>query len=387
MNIKDIEAFAKAFAPVIKKFVEESQNAFKRELLETFAADQTAQKELLKSYTDTVVSDLKTIVSESERRRIEMGEEFEKAAERLSNEIKQAIDSISVPVGVEGAELVDEEGIFKRLSEKLESCLVEVKASQSLSIEAVEQAVGNVEKAIETVNLKLSEIPVPKNGKDAEPVDMEAVRELVSVEVKEEVAKIPPAKNGEDGKSVSMEVVEQLVKAHVDAFVKSVELPKDGKAGEDGRDALQLEILPEIDADKSYSRNTYAKHSGGLWRAFERTHGMRGWECLVNGVAEAEVKQCGDRDFEFALTLSDGQHVAKNFKLPAMIYKNVYTPGEYDKGDVVTFAGSAWHSQIDKNTSKPGDNNSDWKLIVKKGRDYKEPVKREPVDISKGVKI
>ncbi len=33
---------------------------------------------------------------------------------------------------------------------------------------------------------------------------------------------------------------------------------------------------------------------GGLWRAYEKTHGMRGWECLVDGVADIDVSMTGE---------------------------------------------------------------------------------------------
>ena len=65
---------------------------------------------------------------------------------------------------------------------------------------------------------------------------------------------------------------------------------------QDGRDALQLEIQPFIDEGKSYPRGSYATHNGGLWRAYEKTHGMRGWECIVDGVSDVDISMNGQRN-------------------------------------------------------------------------------------------
>ena len=242
-------------------------------------------------------------------------------------------------------------------------------------------------------------VPLPENGKDA---DAELIRQSVA----EEVAKLPMPK---DGVSVTLEditpMLERAVKGAVDALppaepgasvkaedlrpviaeevakaVHALTLPKDG---DPGRDALQLEILPEIDGEKSYARGTYAKHLGGLWRSFERTSGMRGWECIVEGIGAATVEQSGERGFELALMLSSGAEVRKKLDLPVMIYRGVFAPGEYAPGDTVTWAGSLWH--CDESThDKPGEPGSKgWRLAVKRGRDGKDGTNGK--DLTKGV--
>ncbi|MBF2850479.1 portal protein, partial [Escherichia coli] len=84
---------------------------------------------------------------------------------------------------------------------------------------------------------------------------------------KEAVSHIPVPR---DGRDYDPDVLQKAVLDAVSA------LP----APQDGRDATALEILPAIDDQKSFPRGTYATHQGGLWRAYEKTHGMRGWECL-----------------------------------------------------------------------------------------------------------
>ncbi|ECM5623126.1 phage gp6-like head-tail connector protein, partial [Salmonella enterica subsp. enterica] len=145
----------------------------------------------------------------------------------------------------------------------------------------------------ELVSKAVAEIPVPKDGKDFDPATL---KQAVELAVSEAVAAIPAP---QDGKSVTVDdvqpMIQELVSSAIPEFpdVKSLVReavallppPEPGRDGEDGRDALSLEILPFIDEGKSYPRGSYATHNGGLWRAYEKTHGMRGWECLVDGVA------------------------------------------------------------------------------------------------------
>lgn len=81
---------------------------------------------------------------------------------------------------------------------------------------------------------------------------------------------------------------------------------------------------------------------------------------------------------DFDVTLAeDGRTLAMKFvrgetvierkiKLPSIQYREVWREGEYERGDVVTWAGSAWHCQ-QATTDKPG-SSSAWKLMVKEGR-------------------
>jgi hypothetical protein len=157
-----------------------------------------------------------------------------------------------------------------------------------------------------------------------------------------------------------------------------------GTNGKDGRDALELTVLPAIDEKRSYPRNTYARHRGGLWRAFEDTLGMRGWECVVVGVHEISVEQVDERRFSLSMALSAGEALLKEFVLPVVIDRGVYRPEQkYAKGDGVTFGGSFWIAQVDEPTEKPSipapgtaaGATGEWRLAVKKGRDGKDAVK------------
>ncbi|KGK24355.1 phage portal protein [Pseudomonas plecoglossicida] len=221
---------------------------------------------------------------------------------------------------------------------------------------------------------EVAKLPVPKDG---ESVTVEDVAPMIRDAVQEAVAALPPA---EPGVSVTAEDLRPLIAEELAKAMAGLEPPKDG---EPGRDALQLEILPEIDLEKPQVRGTFAKHAGGLWRAFERTHGLKGWECIVEGLAGVEIEQSGERGLDVALTLSSGSQVRKALQLPVMIYRGVFAPGDYVPGDTVTWGGSLWHCD-EPTTDKPGEAGSKgWTLAAKRGRDGKDGTNGK--DLTKGV--
>ncbi|EHN0455219.1 phage portal protein, partial [Escherichia coli] len=222
------------------------------------------------------------------------------------------------------------------------------------------------------VNDAVANIPVPANGKSITPDD---VRPMLEQMVKEAVSHIPVPRDGRDydpdvlqkavndavaniplpadGKSITPDDVRPMLEQMVKEAVSHIPVPRDGRdydpdvlqkavldavsalpAPQDGRDATALEILPAIDDQKSFPRGTYATHQGGLWRAYEKTHGMRGWECLVDGVADIDVSMTGERLFSVVVRQSSGQRTEKTFSLPVMLYRGVFRAGEtYHPGD------------------------------------------------------
>ncbi|HDQ6672185.1 TPA: phage portal protein, partial [Escherichia coli O146:H21] len=224
----------------------------------------------------------------------------------------------------------------------------------------------------------VSHIPVPRDGRDYDP-------DVLQKAVNDAVANIPqPA----DGKSITPDDVRPMLEQMVKEAVSHIPVPRDGRdydpdvlqkavldavsalpAPQDGRDATALEILPAIDDQKSFPRGTYATHQGGLWRAYEKTHGMRGWECLVDGVADIDVSMTGERLFSVVVRQSSGQRTEKTFSLPVMLYRGVFRAGEtYHPGDTVTWGGSLWHCNS-MTGDKPGEaHSSAWTLAAKRGR-------------------
>ncbi len=145
-----------------------------------------------------------------------------------------------------------------------------------------------------------------------------------------------------------------------------------GEPGEEGRDALMIDVLPGIDELRSYPPRTYASHNGGLWISRRKTKGMDGWECLVNGINSVEERQIDERTVERVTTLSSGAACKLTMSIPTPIDRGIYqAEKEYVRGDGVTFGGSWWICQVEKTKARPGEDNSDWRLAVKRGRDAK----------------
>lgn len=293
--------------------------------------------------------------------------ELEAQAQALAPVIAAAIAKAVAPLNLELAEL------RKCLADRHMPVEPDLEAIAAL-VKLPEVKDGEPGKDAEPVDLDslaikaAALIPVPKDGepgKDAEPVDLKAVAALVEVPQPQEI----------DLKALAIEAA---------ALIPVPEV----KEPEHGRDALHLEILPGIDEAKTYPRNTYAKHDGGLWRSFEQTNAMRGWECIVEGLKAVSVTQDGDREFSVSLVKSSGAEVVQKFALPIQIYKGVHRDGdEYQAHDTVTWGGSQWTSTKAENTDKPGSSDA-WTLCVKAGRNGKDLRENASTfDASKGVKI
>lgn len=255
----------------------------------------------------------------------------------------------------------------------------------------------------------LVELPEPVPGKDAAEVDLDALAKAAAALIEvpsaiapdlEAIAKLvvlPEVKNGKDADPVDLEAVAALVKLpepekiDVDAIARAaaelIPVPVIPEP-EHGRDAIDLEILPAIDEAKQYPRGTYAAHRGGLWKSYERTHGLRGWECIVDGIDAVSVTQDAVREFSVTLAKSSGAAVVQKFQLPIQVYKGVYRDDEtYEAHDNVTWAGSQWTSTKAENTDKPGSSDA-WTLVVKAGRPGKDLRENASTfDPAKGVKL
>lgn len=83
-------------------------------------------------------------------------------------------------------------------------------------------------------------IPIPKDGQDGKDVSLETVQQLVRSEVVEHVLALPVPK---DGASVTVKDVEPLIKAEVDRLFRSVPVPKDGI---DGKSVTVSDVEPLI---------------------------------------------------------------------------------------------------------------------------------------------
>lgn len=97
--------------------------------------------------------------------------------------------------------------------------------------------------------------------------------------------------------------------------------------------------------------------------------GMDGKDGL--GFDDMRVEYDGERGMTLVFERGEDVH-EYNLTIPALIDKGVWKAGEYAKGDVVTQGGSLWIAKRDT-MEKPGYDNDDWRLSVKRGRDGKTP--------------
>jgi hypothetical protein len=161
----------------------------------------------------------------------------------------------------------------------------------------------------------LALVPVPKDGRDADPVDTAAI-------VKEVLAQIPVPKDGKDATVDTDALVREVVSL--------VPTPKDGRDGRDGtpgRDGITMEQV-----DKSAARIALS--------------------VLAAGKLEGRTLKWGDQSAH----------------IPIPVYRGVWREDEvpYDAGDMVTFGGSVWHAN-EGTSEKPGEGKTAWTLVVKRG--------------------
>ena len=281
-----------------------------------------------------------------------LGEEFGSAIQKMADDFQKALEKTA--------------SNFERQIEDLRNSIPE---AQTAELPDISRMVSDAVSAIE--------LPAPKEFPDINQLVNDAVTGAVK-QITESI-RIP-----EDGKSVTVEelrpLVEEVVSASLPEPVDIEKLAEDVAAnipspepGCDGKDALSIELEPFIDEKKSYPRGTYATHNGGLWRSHEKTHGMRGWECIVDGVSKVDIKQDNQRTFSISLERASGTVEVKSFDVPVTIYRDVFKTGtEYQPGDTVTWGGSMWHCN-EPTTDKPGETGSKgWTLAVKKGRDLRD---------------
>jgi hypothetical protein len=343
MNLRELEAQAEFLAPVIAAAVAKAVAPLREEI----AAKDLTLAALIKRLDELPMPepiDLEAIAKRVQLPEVRHGKDAEPID--LDALAKAAAALVVVPEPIPGKDAeVDLDALAKAAA-----ALVVVPEAERVDLEAV---------------AALVRLPEVKDGKDADPVDLEAVAAMV---------KVP------EPEKVDVDAIARAAAAMVP--VPEVKQPVDG------RDALHLEILPSIDEAKTYARNTYAKHEGGLWRSFEQTSAMRGWECIVEGLKSISVEQDGDREFSLTLAQSSGAVVVKKFAMPIQIYKGVHKDGEaYDAHDNVTWGGSQWTSTKAQNTDKPGTSDA-WVLSVKAGRPGKDLRENASTfDKSKGVKI
>lgn len=248
-------------------------------------------------------------------------------------------------------------------------------------------------------------IPAPKDGVDGSP-GKDADPELISQLVADAVAKIPaPAdgkdgvdgRDGIDGKSVDSETVKQMVTA----AIAEIPVPKNGADGKDGKNGIDGKdaVAPTV----SEVAAVFERRFSDLALAWER----QARDLFDKAVEKMPIPKNGadGRDAfpleSFDMVLEDDgrtitvkmqtQHgmVEKSIKLPSVIERGTFVKDKtYEAGDGVSYAGSFWIAKCDNPQGTPGSGETDWRCVVKRGRDGRDlrenASKHDP---SKGVSI
>jgi len=242
LNLRDIEAQAKAIAPVIKAYISKSMEAMSEKLHSDIDARITSLNESVKAgIADIPAPDIGAIVS-------------------------QVAELIPAPVKGEDGKSVTIEEI------------------QPMIDDAAVKAVAN--------------LPVPKDGQQGEK-----------------------GEKGEDGASISQDAVRAMINEAVAEIMRGIKQPADGAPG---RDALDIDLMAGIDEQKTYQRGSWATHRGGIWRAHSTTDGMRGWECVVDGITSYSFEQVDARNCLAVAEMASGKVTKKAMVMPTMIYCGVF---------------------------------------------------------------
>ena len=264
-------------------------------------------------------------------------------------------------------------------------------------------------------------LPPARDGKDADPVDMDAVKTILI----EAVAALPPAKDGKDADPVDMDGVyrrvDEVLATGLDEYKKSVDnirIPEDGKSvtiddvrpliddavskavaalppardginGKDGADAMDAfidnlgHLVLTFSNGKTKDVGQVVGDDGvdcdfdGVWKLINAK--LDSWPKPKDGMGfdDLSVEYDGERTFKFVLVQGDRKKEFA-FDVPIVLDRGIYADGKsYARGDAVTWDGSSWIAQTDGAKEKPG-TGKEWRLAIKRGTRGKDGVMTVP---------
>lgn len=389
LNMREIEAQAKALAPVFGRLLDQAKS--------------------------TLRDEFKAQISERDQRIAEL----EKAlSERPSVEevAKQASALIPAPKDGEPGKDADMDALKEHLGE-LVAALPAPQDGKSITMEDVRPVLdetiktlraeaGHVlseplalaEEARDSLLKALGELRQPEDGKS---VTVEDVAPLIRDEVAKAVANVPPAK---DGESVTAADVRPMLEELVAEAMKALPPAEPGKDAD--MDALRAHlaelvkgILPPAAPTVDEIAATFERRFSDLTLSWERQardvfeKAADRMPIPKNGRDALPVEsfdlQLGEDGRTVTVKMQAGETVVeKSVKLPTVIDRGVYS-GEkaYEHGDGTTYGGCFWIAQKDAPAGVPG-GSADWRMAVKKGRDGKDlRDNASRHDPSKGVSI
>ncbi|WP_223482367.1 hypothetical protein [Stenotrophomonas sp. OVS01A] len=269
----------------------------------------------------------------------------------------------------------------------------------------IREAIAPVKRELEELRERGPEKGDP--GQDAEPVDVDALADLVvakllesprlltlvDVATAEAVSKHFEANPVQPGRDADPAVIEATVKAAVEALPA----PKDGRDADPVTEQQLAEAVakhltdnpPQAGADGVGLAGAMIDRAGELVITTTKGEAIRlgkvvgedGRDGLSFETAAGEY----DAERGFVLTLGTGDR-RKEFVLPYMVHRGFHRDGLGMKaGQSVTHDGALWIAKRD-NASRPClENADDWILAARKGRDGKDGksvrVPAEPVQL------
>lgn len=216
-------------------------------------------------------------------------------------------------------------------------------------------------------------IPLPKDGRDADPADIERM-------VAEVVARIPAAKDGRDGRDgVSVTLADVL--PVIREAIAAIPVPKDGVDGKDGTSVTLDEVMPIIEA-------RIAEAVAAIPAPKDGEPGVDGTSVTLDDVAPL-VAECVQRAVSALPVPKDGEPGPKGDKgdtgekgdqgetgpagergpegpMGALPVAKAWEDRVYYQGEVVSFDGSAFQANRDTGKAPP---HGDWTCIVSRGTD------------------
>lgn len=180
------------------------------------------------------------------------------------------------------------------------------------------------------------------------------------------------------------ELVESVSKEQIGVLAATLPLPEKGEPGGDGppgekgppgdlgapgKDGAGLADAL-IDKDGALVLTLSDGRTKTLGRVVG-SDGSPGADGKTFSLADFDVVPIDERTIELQFTHGEEKHTFE-LEFPVPIYRNVFKEGEsYQRGDMVTWAGSTWHCDEPKGL-KPGAPDSGWTLAVKAGRPGKD---------------
>lgn len=324
-NMRELEAQAKALAPVFSKLLDRARDGIRKELHGLLEERDQAIKSLKQQLESSRVDE-------------------ESIVERLLGKIPKPKD------GEPGADA--DMDVLKAHLDNLVKALPAPENGKSVTAEELAPLV-EVE-----VGKAVAALPKPEDGKSVAPED---VRPMLAEMVSEAVKSIPEPKPGKDADM-------EALRLHLDNLFKGFEPPKPPSA-EEVAATFERRFSDLVLSWERQARDTFDKAAD---RMPVPKDGADGRDALP---LESFDLSLGEDGRTVTVKMQVGETVIeKSLKIAAVIDRGVYSSEKaaiYEQGDGTTYGGCYWIAQKDAPEGVPG-SSSDWRLAVKKGRDGKD---------------